>query len=70
MRTTARSALLIALACGPLLAQTAYKYRDTNGQWVFTDRGAPAAAASGSFTLDKEDSGLRLTVERVDKGCH
>jgi murein DD-endopeptidase MepM/ murein hydrolase activator NlpD len=68
IRTAVRSALLIALACAPLLAQTAYKYRDANGQWVFTDRGVPTAAPSNSFALDKEDSGLRLAVDRVDKG--
>jgi murein DD-endopeptidase MepM/ murein hydrolase activator NlpD len=62
-----KSVLLLALACMPLLAQTAYKYRDANGQWVFTDRGAPTAAPSASFTLDKEDEGLRLAVERIDK---
>jgi murein DD-endopeptidase MepM/ murein hydrolase activator NlpD len=67
-RGLARSVLLLALACAPLLAQTAYKYRDANGQWVFTDRGAPKAAPSDSFSLDKEDAGLRLTVDRVDKG--
>jgi murein DD-endopeptidase MepM/ murein hydrolase activator NlpD len=34
----------VLAACGPAAAQSLYKYRDANGDWVYTDR-APAAAA-------------------------
>ena len=51
----------------PLRAQTAYKYRDANGQWVFTDRPAPGAAGE-SFQLSHEASNLRIEVVRLDAG--
>lgn len=37
-------AVLTLVACGSAAAQSLYKYRDANGDWVYTDR-APAAAA-------------------------
>ncbi len=46
------------------MAQTAYKYRDEKGQWVFTDE-APASAASGeSFSLAHDNSTLNVSVIR------
>ena len=48
-------------------AQTAYKYRDANGQWVFTDRAATAASPAGdSFSLGHEHGALHLAVDRHD----
>lgn len=55
------------LSKNPLWAQTAYKYRDANGQWVFTDRPAPGAARE-SFQLAHETSNLHIEVVRVDTG--
>jgi murein DD-endopeptidase MepM/ murein hydrolase activator NlpD len=49
-----------------LLAQTAYKYRDANGQWVFTDQPPASDAAPTSFTLPHESSELHVAVERSD----
>jgi murein DD-endopeptidase MepM/ murein hydrolase activator NlpD len=47
-------------------AQTAYRYRDSNGQWVFTDQ-APASNTPGdSFSLGHEKSALHISVDRVD----
>jgi murein DD-endopeptidase MepM/ murein hydrolase activator NlpD len=61
---TALAALTLALPSA--LAQTAYKYRDANGQWVFTDQ-APASAGSGdSFSIRHENSTLHISVDRVD----
>jgi murein DD-endopeptidase MepM/ murein hydrolase activator NlpD len=61
---TALAALTFALPSA--LAQTAYKYRDANGQWVFTDQ-APASAGSGdSFNIRHENSTLHISVDRVD----
>jgi murein DD-endopeptidase MepM/ murein hydrolase activator NlpD len=59
-------ALNIILTSTMLGAQTAYKYRDANGQWVFTDQ-APASVAPGdSFSLGHEKSALHISVDRVD----
>jgi murein DD-endopeptidase MepM/ murein hydrolase activator NlpD len=66
---------LAALACmtlfvGPvrtLNAQTGYKYRDANGQWVFTDQAPDASQRSDSFQVDHAGSStLRISVERLD----
>jgi murein DD-endopeptidase MepM/ murein hydrolase activator NlpD len=61
-------ALLLAVASAGLMAQTAYKYRDANGQWVFTDQ-APATSAPGdSFSLGHEHGTLHISVDRSDEG--
>jgi murein DD-endopeptidase MepM/ murein hydrolase activator NlpD len=58
---------LCALLGTPLNAQTAYKYRDASGQWIFTD-GATGTAApvAGSISLTHEPGAVRIAVERVD----
>src|ERR1700721_1103689 len=62
--TTVLAALALALPSA--MAQTAYKYRDANGQWVFTDQ-APASAGSGdSFNIRHENSTLHISVDRID----
>jgi murein DD-endopeptidase MepM/ murein hydrolase activator NlpD len=64
----ATAAWATAILCTPaLIAQTGYKYRDANGQWVFSDR-APSATTSNSFNLEKESAGLHLSVDRDDRG--
>jgi murein DD-endopeptidase MepM/ murein hydrolase activator NlpD len=51
---------------GTMSAQTAYRYRDSNGQWVFTDQ-APASNTPGdSFSLGHEKSALHISVDRED----
>jgi murein DD-endopeptidase MepM/ murein hydrolase activator NlpD len=52
-----------------LLGQTAYKYRDANGQWVFTDRVSIASPAGNSFNIEKESGGMHLSVERDDRAA-
>lgn len=52
----------------PVLAQTGYKYRDANGQWVFSDRAPSANPPGNSFNLEKESAGMHLSVDRNDRG--
>ncbi len=49
-----------------LTAQTAYKYRDADGHWVFTDQASPAADSSESFNLGHENNALHLSVDRTE----
>jgi murein DD-endopeptidase MepM/ murein hydrolase activator NlpD len=60
------AALVLALASTASLAQTAYKYRDANGQWVFTDTAPPAAAPENSFALGHRNDTLHLALDRND----
>jgi|SRR5579863_1195586 len=63
------AATLLALTLGlaaisTVSAQSAVRYRDSNGQWVFTDR---AAAASGeTLSLGSTPSTLHIAIERSD----
>jgi hypothetical protein len=50
------------------LAQTAYKYKDANGQWVFTDRTTSSAGTDNSFALEHQNDTLRITIDRKDSG--
>jgi murein DD-endopeptidase MepM/ murein hydrolase activator NlpD len=60
----AAAALLSATA---VPAQTGYRYRDANGQWVFTDQAPPSATPADSFSLAHENSStLHLSVDRSD----
>jgi murein DD-endopeptidase MepM/ murein hydrolase activator NlpD len=60
--------LLLALCSTALMGQTAYKYRDANGQWVFSDRAPDSTApSSASFSLDKESPALHISVDRDDR---
>jgi murein DD-endopeptidase MepM/ murein hydrolase activator NlpD len=59
--------LALALPAAPLCAQTAYRYRDANGQWVFTDSTASAAGPAGNLiTLPREPEPLHVSVDRAD----
>jgi murein DD-endopeptidase MepM/ murein hydrolase activator NlpD len=61
------AAVLAAAVPGASLAQSAYKYRDANGQWVFTDHAASATAAAGdAISLAHEPAALQVSVERTD----
>ena len=56
------------LCNAPPLAQTAYRYKDANGQWIYTDKAPPTAAHDDSIKLGHQDESLRITVERTDSG--
>ena len=60
--------LVLAFLSGWLSAQSAYKYRDSNGQWVFTDQPPAADARSESFNVEHENDALHLSVDRHDDG--
>ena len=58
------AALLVFVSA---LGQTAYKYKDANGQWVFSDNAPPAGTRQdASFSLDHAAERLQNTIERVD----
>jgi len=61
-------ALALAGSSALLMAQTAYKYRDSNGQWVFTDEAPAAAEHSDAFRLGHEKDALHVWVDRNDEG--
>jgi murein DD-endopeptidase MepM/ murein hydrolase activator NlpD len=49
-----------------LTAQTVYRYRDANGQWVFTDQAGDLAQAVESLGRRRENSTLHIAVDRND----
>jgi murein DD-endopeptidase MepM/ murein hydrolase activator NlpD len=63
-----------ALVCGTLLlvaatascAQSAFKYRDANGQWIFTDEGSGKPAVAQALTLPHESEAPSISVRRED----
>jgi len=61
---------VLTLSSAAAVAQTGYKYRDANGQWVFTDSASPpsASATQDSFSLKRESGTLQNTIERTDTG--
>jgi murein DD-endopeptidase MepM/ murein hydrolase activator NlpD len=70
IRAPAVTALILALTLpGAATAQTAYRQRDANGQWVFTDKPAAASASTdGSIALGHEPEPLQISVTRADSG--
>ena len=71
MRFSRKTALLVLLACplaAPANAQTAYKYRDANGQWVFTDQPNASAAPTETLNLGHESTALHIAIDRNDAG--
>ena len=62
------SAVLVLMLPGAsLLAQEAYKYRDANGQWVFTDRAVNSVVPAGdAISRVREPEALHIAVERTD----
>jgi murein DD-endopeptidase MepM/ murein hydrolase activator NlpD len=59
--------LALMLLHAPSLPQTAYKYRDASGQWVFTDNAPPPTARQDTFTLEHQKETLQNTIERTDE---
>jgi murein DD-endopeptidase MepM/ murein hydrolase activator NlpD len=59
--------LLGAVWCDDVHAQSAYRYRDANGQWVFTDQGTAAApATAATLNLTRAPDALHISVARED----
>jgi len=58
-----------ALLCGAVLAQTAYKYRDAGGNWVFSDRAATAKAGEALPLEHERDVGLHIEVAAHTAGA-
>jgi murein DD-endopeptidase MepM/ murein hydrolase activator NlpD len=50
------------------ISQTAYKYKDANGQWIFTDKAPPSAAHDDSISLGHQSESLNITIARTDSG--
>ena len=70
MRSILTALFLLAVPSGLLQAQSVHAYKDANGQWVFTDRGASADLPRGdAFTQPRPREALRVTVERSDAGA-
>jgi murein DD-endopeptidase MepM/ murein hydrolase activator NlpD len=67
-----KRALLFALALGCVAAwgQNAYRYKDANGNWVYTDK-APSTATTrdDSISLTHPEESLHITIERHDDGA-
>jgi murein DD-endopeptidase MepM/ murein hydrolase activator NlpD len=53
---------------GSVHAQSLYKYRDSSGAWVYTDRQPPAGTAAQTMTVDLEAKAPRITVEQSVAG--
>ncbi len=75
MRRVRPAIAALALACvGTALGgQTGYKYRDANGQWVYTDQAPPSSAPAadaqvGTFSIAHDKTDLHLAVDREDDG--
>lgn len=58
-------AVLLLILPGAVVAQVGYKYRDENGQWVFTDQARPSQSGE-TFSLGHENNTLHVSVERID----
>ena len=61
-RARATVAAGLALLTGTALAQTAYKYRDADGNWVFSDRAATAKAGETLPLEHEPEAGLHIEV--------
>jgi murein DD-endopeptidase MepM/ murein hydrolase activator NlpD len=59
-------ALALALAATAPLAQTAYRYRDANGNWVFTDRAPTSVEPAEKMTLGRDKSPPHISIDRSD----
>ncbi len=62
-------ALALTLLDSSSQAQTAYKYRDANGQWVFTDSAPTNSDKQDTFSLGRHAAEtLQNTIQRTDSG--
>lgn len=60
----------MSLACAGTAppAHAAYKYRDQNGNWVFTDQPPPANQAGESFSLGHDETTRTIAIVKNDDG--
>jgi len=57
--------VVLLASAGAALAQTAVKYRDANGQWIFTDQAPSGSAATEALRLPHESEATQIEVKRV-----
>jgi murein DD-endopeptidase MepM/ murein hydrolase activator NlpD len=60
------AACLALVAAGSALGQAAYKYRDADGHWVFTDQAPPVGVASDPIKRTPQELKLNILVTRVE----
>jgi murein DD-endopeptidase MepM/ murein hydrolase activator NlpD len=61
------AALLLGMPGAPLSAQSAVKYRDAEGHWIFTDQATSIVAAAGEpISMSHEAAALHITVTRQE----
>jgi hypothetical protein len=69
MRAAAAACLLVVMGCWPqgteVLAQSMYKYRGPDGEWIYTDR-APEASETVEVR-DLQKGGAEPQVRVVDR---
>lgn len=70
LQRVALALLLASLAASTdsALAQSAYKYKDANGNWVYTDKAPASATRDDSISLAHSEETLHITIERKDEG--
>jgi murein DD-endopeptidase MepM/ murein hydrolase activator NlpD len=68
LRVLGAATASLALGISPAPAQSAYKYKDANGQWVFTDNAPPSTAHEDTISLNHEAESLQITIARTDSG--
>jgi murein DD-endopeptidase MepM/ murein hydrolase activator NlpD len=61
-------AVTLMLYSAAPFSQTAYKYKDANGQWIFTDKAPPSAAHDDSISLGHRNESLNVTIARTNSG--
>lgn len=49
-------------------AQSAYRYRDASGQWVYSDHPPPGASSGETFQMEHEQQSLQPRVDAIDAG--
>ena len=71
MSNSVRSKTAVAFAAlhfafpAATLAQTAYKHRDANGQWVFSDQAGDSVARGDSFSLPHASGSPRISIDQT-----
>ena len=61
-------AVTLMLYSAASISQTAYKYKDANGQWIFTDKAPPSAEHDDSISLGHQSESLNITIARTNSG--
>lgn len=67
LQILAAALIAFGLPGAALLAQSALKYRDANGQWIFTDQATSANSHTGeTLSLGHEPQARHILVERTE----